>query len=98
MKEKVLVKKIRKKLVATFGGFWVKLHGGLFQAVGLPDLIGCVRGRFIGIEVKVPGKLHNVTARQQYILDAITEAGGLAFATDSVADALKRVRQWLRKL
>lgn len=97
MSESRLVKKIKKKLTTTVGGFWVKLHGGLFQVVGLPDLVGCVRGRFVGIEVKVPSKLHKVTPRQQFILDMITEAGGLAFVTDSVDTAVKRVRRWLRE-
>ena len=86
---------MKKKLAQTFGGFWVKIHGGLFQLAGLPDLIGCVRGRFIGIEVKKPGKRGTLTERQAHILGLITKAGGLAFVTDSVADAVKRVKHWL---
>ncbi len=97
MKEKPLVKKLKKKLGEEVGGFWVKIHGGLFQFTGLPDLIGCVKGKFIAIEAKAPGRLDNVTPRQQFVLDAITKAGGLAFAADDVATALKRVRRWLRE-
>lgn len=97
MKERDLVKKGLAALKREFGGFWVKLHGGLFQTVGLPDTVGCVRGRFIGIEWKAPGRLHKLTDRQQYVLDAIEGAGGLAFVTDDVTDAVQRVRRWLRK-
>lgn len=98
MKEKDLVKKIKKRLAKTVGGFWFKVHGGLFQMAGLPDLIGCVRGRFIGVEVKLPGKLHKLTKRQSRILKLIRKAGGLAFVTDSVPDTVKRVKRWLREL
>ena len=95
MKEKFLVKKLRKKLEGTVGGFWFKSHGGPFQLVGLPDLIGCVEGLFIGIEVKQLGKLGKVTARQQFVLGLITKAGGLAFVTDDVLTAVKKVKRWL---
>ena len=50
--ESRLQSKIRKALEDKVGGFWFKMHGSLFQMVGLPDLIGCVEGLFFGLEVK----------------------------------------------
>lgn len=97
MRESDLVKKGKAALKRELGGFWVKLHGGLFQTVGLPDLVGCVRGRFVGIEWKVPGRKQTLTERQRFVLDQITAAGGLAFVADNAEDAVRRVRRWLHK-
>jgi Holliday junction resolvase len=48
------------------------------------DIIVCLRGRFISIEVKVPGKYP--TERQKLVMDKITEAGGFAMVARSVDD------------
>ena len=45
---------------------------------GVPDILCCLDGRFIGIEVKRPEKKENVTRLQQKNLDWIIDAGGLA--------------------
>jgi hypothetical protein len=38
--------------------FLFKEHGGMYGTAGLPDIICCYRGRFMGFEVKTPeGKL-----------------------------------------
>ena len=46
------------------------------------DILCCIKGRFCGIEVKVPG--NKPTARQRFTMRAIQEAGGVAFWTDSL--------------
>jgi len=51
---------------------------------GTPDIVACYQGRFVAIEVKAPGKLRTVSKLQQYQIDRINEAGGLAFAADSL--------------
>ena len=43
---------------------------------GVPDIVGCYKGTFIGIEVKHPDKRTNVSALQQHNLDKIVDAGG----------------------
>ena len=52
---------------------------------GASDIIVChpTLG-FIAIEVKAKGKLNNVTDLQQYHLDSVNRAGGIAFAADSL--------------
>lgn len=49
-------------------------HG--YGASGVPDIIACISGRFVGIECKA-GK-GKTTALQEKNLNAITQAGGLS--------------------
>lgn len=54
---------------------------------GVPDLICCYQGRFIAIEVKMPGK--PLDPKQKYEMGAIEMgAGGRVGVARSVADAL----------
>ena len=54
---------------------------------GVPDILGCYRGRFIGLEVKsASGKPSKI---QQVQLDAIKKAGGIA----EVAVSLQQVQK-----
>ena len=83
--ETKLVEKIMNRLKAE-GGFWVKIHGGPMQQSGIPDIIGCYKGRFVGIEVKV-GK--NTTSKlQDIVLTELTEAGALCGVAYSINDAI----------
>lgn len=83
MKEKDVVKKIRLALDNHFPGFYFKVYGSAFQKVGIPDIVGVHKGRFIAIEVKVPGKEKNLTKIQEACLKKIQLAGGLAFMSTS---------------
>ena len=73
-------------------GFWVKIHGGPHQTTGLPDIVGCRRGTFYGLEVKRPSTKEDVTARQAEILAEIGRSGGLVSVVSSVEEALKFVQ------
>lgn len=84
--ERAIVKKALMKLRAR-GGFWIKIHGSPFQLAGIPDIIGCYRGRFIAFEVKreagmVPTRI------QMYQLKKITQAGGFARVIFTAEQAL----------
>ena len=52
MSESQLVAKI-KKYLKDKGAYVEKIWGGGFQSAGIPDLIVCYKGLFLGIEVKV---------------------------------------------
>lgn len=69
-----LQQRIQKRLKKEVGGWWFKVHGGPFQAAGIPDLIGCVEGLFFGFEVKTatgaPSEI------QIFTLRAIRQKGG----------------------
>lgn len=92
MKESTVVKNIKKALDKYFPGFYFKTHGGLFQIAGLPDLIGVHKGRFIGIEVKCPGKENNLTTKQQHIINKINLAGGIAFMATNPLQVIKKLK------
>lgn len=75
-----------KKYLSSLGGdvfFW-KEHGGPYGTSGVPDIICCYRGQFLGLEVKLPsGKL---TELQKRAIEKINRAGGIACRVESVED------------
>lgn len=83
-----LQRKIQNALKLKYGHriFVFKIHGGPMMMAGLPDLIGCIRGLFFGIEVKMPGGI--VSERQHHVHARIRRAGGSVTVSSSVADAL----------
>jgi hypothetical protein len=83
--ESALTSSIRAYLKGV-GCYVNKNHGGP-NSQGRPDLEGCFLGYHFGLEVKLPGKLKNVTKLQQKNLDEIREAGGYSDVISSVADA-----------
>lgn len=66
------------KMLRARGGFWFKVHGSEYMMAGLPDIIGCYRGFFVGFEVKHPETRDNTSPRQEYVLSKIQSAGGFA--------------------
>lgn len=85
MKESDLSKKIALKMRQR--GCWaVKIAAGPRQGTGLPDIIGCYMGVFLGLEVKLPGKEKTMTVLQKARLDAIVAAGGLGEMVTSWED------------
>lgn len=92
--EKVVVNNIRDYIKEDYPtSVVIKIHGGMFQAAGIPDLICCINGQFVGIEVKLPGKEKNLTKIQQHWIDLIKKAGGVAFMATSV----EQVKEMLDK-
>jgi len=80
--------KIRKFLEEN-GVFIFKVHGGPQMMSGLPDLIACVEGRFVGIEVKQPGQ--GPSPRQKFVHSMIMRAGGEVIVATSVDDVMHLV-------
>lgn len=80
-----LGREIRRECIKR-GAFIFKIHGGPTMMVGLPDLILCYRGVFIGMEVKMPeGKVAKIQERR---IEEIRSAGGLSGVVRSVSDAI----------
>jgi Holliday junction resolvase len=72
-------KKVKQRAVAqlkAMGAYYFYPVTGGFGSSGVPDIVCCLNGRFIGIECKA-GK-GKTTALQDKNLAAITAAGGLA--------------------
>lgn len=91
MTESDLQRDIKKELNKLPHCWCVKLHGSPMQRAGLPDIVGCRRGRYFGLEVKLPGKEKTLTDLQAATLKHIKEAGGLSAMVTSVDQALKVV-------
>ena len=82
-----------KKYLASLGSdifFW-KEHGGPYGTSGVPDIICCYKGRFLGLEVKLPTGV--LTELQKRAIEKINRAGGLASRVECVADVQKIVAQ-----
>lgn len=69
-----------KEVLATLGAYYVMPQTGGFGNSGIPDILCCLNGRFIGIECKANGG--KVTRLQQSHLDEIELRGGIAFVID----------------
>lgn len=85
MNEAALTTKLRKHLKSE-GAYVFKARGDPRQTKGVPDLVACYRGIFLGLEVKVPGRERTVTLNQQENLNRIEEAGGIARVVVSLND------------
>lgn len=73
--EKTFENKI-KKFLETNGAWNVKFFANSFTKAGIPDILACVNGHFVGIEVKAQnGKPSEL---QLYNIRKIREAGGFA--------------------
>lgn len=90
MLEKDITAAIMRYLRTLPHCFCWKEHGGMYGTTGLPDIICCVNGRFVGLEVKQPagdgrpsGKL---TRLQENTIAKINAAGGVAVKVTSVAE------------
>jgi len=87
-----LVAKI-KRMIADRGGRCFKIHGSDegFQEIGIPDLLVCYQGKFLGLEVKQPGA--KLRPRQEIVLRQIEASGGIAAVVTSVLEASKALDQ-----
>jgi hypothetical protein len=90
--EAKLSRKIMDELRAH-GIFCFKVHGDEFMMAGLPDIIACPEGLFVGLETKLPSTRGNVSPRQAYVHSQIENSGGVARVVCSPAEALKVVNE-----
>lgn len=92
--EKTITNKIRAWLKQCPGVWFFKVHGGVFQTPGIPDLILCVDGFFVALEVKQPGK--KATVLQARTILNIREADGIAAVVTSLDQVKVIVKSLLR--
>ena len=91
--EKRLENKI-KKFLEDEGAWFVKYFGCAFTKSGVPDLLCCVKGKFVAIEVKAEnGRLSEL---QKYNLEEIRKAGGIALAVKP--SDFENLKQAIREL
>lgn len=85
----------KKELKSRDIWYYMPVQNGM-GVVGIPDIIGCWNGWFVGIETKAPGKMANVTPNQKMRLAEIEKAGGLALVIDDV-EVLRSILNGIEK-
>jgi hypothetical protein len=94
-----LVMDIVKAVKKQYPGTWVfKVVGSPYQMTGVPDLILCVDGLFVALEVKFihAGESHDhaisrASPGQRRQISDINKAGGVAAVVTSVDEALTQI-------
>ena len=91
LKEKVVENKIKKWLKDK--GYWFfKVHGSIFQPSGIPDILACINGKFVAIEVKrTEGGV--VSPLQKAQIAKIKENGGIAGVACSMDEFLEILKE-----
>lgn len=74
MTEKQFENKI-KKFLKSHDIWFTKIWGGGYQKAGIPDILACVNGRFVAIEIK--GSSGKPTELQKYNIKKINESNGV---------------------
>lgn len=78
--------------IRSIGGLPIKQNQiGIYAQAGVPDILACVKGHFVAIEVKKPGEKPKPI--QYAFLDAINHCGGVGMWSDSV----EKVKEELKK-
>ena len=74
------VKAQAKKVLDELGVYYFPPATGGYGRSGIPDIVGCIKGVFFGIECKAQGG--KPTALQQREIGRIRDAGGIALVVD----------------
>lgn len=87
--------KLQRKVqdyLKSIGAYEFKVHGSIYMKAGIPDIIACYKGLFIGIECKV-GK-NKMSDLQISHKRQIEKAGGihiLAYSLEDVKNVLEKL-------
>jgi hypothetical protein len=75
------------KLNAISGCYAWKVHMGAYGISGVADILCCLKGKFVAIELKRPGKYEDVneglTENQKAFGSRVRRAGGMYIVADS---------------
>lgn len=86
MKEKQIENQIKQYLKSK-DIWYFKVWGGGYQTAGIPDIIACYKGKFIGIEVK--NEIGKISPLQEVNLKMIKNNGGIGIVARKVEDVKK---------
>ena len=91
--EKTFENKI-KKFLESEGAYFVKFFANSYTKSGVPDILACINGYFVGIEVKAQnGKPSEL---QLYNVEKIREAGG--FSLVLYPSAFTKFKEFIKDL
>ena len=78
--------------ISSIGGLPLKFNNiGIYAKAGVSDIIACIKGRFVSIEVKRPGK--KPTQLQENFIKAVNIVGGLGFWADSLDEVKIKLKE-----
>lgn len=85
-----------KNYIKSLGGYCIKVIKG--NESGIPDLIACIDGLFIGIEVKAErfekNPLKEASEWQKKHLRMITDANGISMCVASLQQFIDTYEEW----
>ena len=88
--EKVLENKIKNYLFEK-GHLFVKIHGSKFMVPGISDILACICGRFVAIEIKAPGLKSHESPQQKIFGENVIKSNGLYYLVDSLDEVIELV-------
>lgn len=92
MREKAVEDKIKDYLFEQ-GIYYFKVHGSKFMTPGIPDIVCCFDGSFLGIEVKRPGAKNEQSEQQKVHERNINKSGGTYLLVDSLEEVVNFVQE-----
>ena len=93
-------KKVKQKVVKLLksrGCYWFYPVASGFGSAGVPDIVCCYKGKFIGVECKAAAAANRVTALQQKNLTDIRNCGGYGIVVSGDLSELERILDNLKK-
>jgi hypothetical protein len=71
------------EVIKDLSGWWFFPQSGPYGRAGIPDIIVCYQGRFVGIECKAGTRgIKKLTKLQEREIEKIRDAGGVATVFD----------------
>ena len=89
-REKNVENKIKEYLFNN-GYYYFKVHGSKFMERGIPDLVCCVKGFFVGIEVKREGAKNTQSEYQKIHERNILKANGHYILADNLREVVEYI-------
>ena len=91
--EKDLQARILRYLRKIKDSEWVKFQAGPYTPKGIPDIIGCWKGRFFFFEVKLPARKNSVTNAQYRRMVELKCAGAIGGVVTSVEETQRIIEK-----
>lgn len=96
MREKSVENDIKRYLFEQ-GIYHFKVHGSSFMEPGIADIISCVNGHFLAIEVKRPGAKREQSEQQKIHERNVKKSGGTYLLVDSLQEVIDCVESITKK-
>ena len=97
--EKQVRKELMQHLDKVEGLWYYPAVAGPYSVGGIPDIMGCYKGRLFGIEAKAHGRRgepnRGCSGLQVLQMARIEAAGGFAMVFDGGLDDWQKLQKWL---